>query len=107
MSCGAIDLIARNHWIFSGTPIQNDLKDFGSLINFLRVENFQHNAFFTNHITRPYNIHDGNLPILKYLLHENMLRRIKKDVLNKSKLAIKEDENLVSQQQENQLELIQ
>lgn len=44
------DLKARHRWGLSGTPIQNSVDDFGSLLQFLRVYPFDNPSSFTHEI---------------------------------------------------------
>lgn len=44
------DLKARHKWCLTGTPIQNRVEDFGSLLQFLQVYPFNNSASFTHEI---------------------------------------------------------
>ena len=44
------DLKARHKWCLTGTPIQNRVEDFGSLLQFLQVYPFNNPASFTHEI---------------------------------------------------------
>ena len=44
------DLKARHRWCLTGTPIQNRVEDFGSLLQFLQVYPFNNCASFTHEI---------------------------------------------------------
>ncbi|KAM0796210.1 SNF2 family N-terminal domain-containing protein [Usnea florida] len=44
------DLKARHRWCLTGTPIQNRVEDFGSLLQFLQVYPFNNVASFTHEI---------------------------------------------------------
>ena len=44
------DLKARHRWCLTGTPIQNRVEDFGSLLQFLQVYPFDNFASFTHEI---------------------------------------------------------
>ena len=43
-------LNARHRWVLSGTPIQNSVEDFGTLLQFLRVYPFDNPSSFTHEI---------------------------------------------------------
>lgn len=48
-----VSLCAERRWCLTGTPIQNRLEDFGSLVKFLHITPFNSNANFRKHITEP------------------------------------------------------
>ena len=53
-NCRAVCLLqADRRWCLSGTPIQNELKDFYSLLHFIRVEPFNKFQWFRRLILRP------------------------------------------------------
>ncbi|OQU97598.1 SNF2 family domain-containing protein isoform 2 [Cladophialophora immunda] len=50
----ATQLSARFRWCLTGTPIQNHLEDIGSLMAFLKVNQFENRAVFRNRIVVPF-----------------------------------------------------
>lgn len=51
---------------YSGTPIQNSIKDLWSLVNFLQISPFTDRQWWTRAIERP--LEQGNESAIKYLL---------------------------------------
>lgn len=75
-------LEAQRRWCLTGTPIQNKLHDFGTLVQFLRFSPFNSEALFRRHIIRPLQIaHGDGLRRLRMLIGFTCLRR-DKDILN-------------------------
>ncbi|KAH8150923.1 uncharacterized protein LAJ45_05105 [Morchella importuna] len=74
-------LEAQRRWCLSGTPIQNKLQDFGTLLRFLRLSPFDEEGTFSKYIVRP--LKDANpegLRCLCILIGSTCLRRTK-DIL--------------------------
>lgn len=74
-------LEAQRRWCLSGTPIQNKLQDFGTLLRFLRLSPFDKDGTFSKYIVRP--LKDANpegLRCLRILIGSTCLRR-NKDIL--------------------------
>ena len=65
---------ARFRWCLTGTPMQNRLEDFGSLLQFLRVPYLANRTQFRKHIILPIE-RDGDSSNLKELLPSVYLRR--------------------------------
>lgn len=62
----------------TGTPIQNKLQDFGTLLRFLRVSPFNSEALFYRHIIKPLKMGDPDgLRRLRTLVGSTCLRRNK------------------------------
>jgi SNF2 family DNA or RNA helicase len=75
-------LTAQHRWCLTGTPIQNDLDDLGSLVSFLKVPILENPATFRNFITRPIQSNSGTrFKNLRTLLESICLRRTK-ELLN-------------------------
>ncbi|KAI5843795.1 SNF2 family N-terminal domain-containing protein [Morchella snyderi] len=74
-------LEAQRRWCLSGTPIQNKLQDFGTLLRFLRLSPFDEDGAFSKYIVRP--LKDASpegLRCLRVLIGSTCLRR-NKDIL--------------------------
>ena len=79
------DLDTERRWILSGTPIQNNLKELYSLINWLGVKPFslQPKAYWNREITNP--LRRGGplaMRVLQVLINGICLRRTKRDKFN-------------------------
>jgi hypothetical protein len=74
-------LEAQRRWCLSGTPIQNKLQDFGTLLRFLRLSPFDKEGTFSKYIVRPLkNANPEGLRSLRILIGSTCLRR-NKDIL--------------------------
>lgn len=56
---------------YSGTPIQNSIKDLWSLVNFLQISPFTDRQWWTRAIERP--LEQGNESAIKYLLSSHSI----------------------------------
>lgn len=77
-------LRAEYRWCLTGTPMQNNLEELQSLINFLRIKPYNDLSIWKDQITRPMNSGRGGVSIkrLQFYLKAFMKRRTK-DVLKK------------------------
>lgn len=74
-------LKTRHRWCLTGTPIQNSMKDFESLIKFLRVDPLDNSHCFRQIITDPVTrISDDGIDKLRRLVQAISLRRMKADI---------------------------
>ncbi|KAJ4221035.1 hypothetical protein NW759_007103 [Fusarium solani] len=73
-------LQAESRWCLTGTPIQNYLDDFGSLLSFIRVPPFENRDQFDSHIADPIRQRKGKgLVMLRKVVAVTCLRRTKAD----------------------------
>lgn len=80
---------ARNRWCLTGTPIQNRLSDFGSLLAFIGVPPFVTQAQFRFWISAPVLAHrQHSLLMLRKLVRATCLRRTKAHPHLASKLRL-------------------
>ncbi|KAI9890228.1 MAG: hypothetical protein M1814_004390 [Vezdaea aestivalis] len=71
-------LPANRRWAVTGTPVQNKLDDFGTLLKFLRLEPFESQAGFQTYILAPFKHADTEvLPKLRILVDSVTLRRLR------------------------------
>lgn len=87
-------LQASRRWAVTGTPVQNRLDDFASLLAFLRLKPFDDRAKFIQYIITPFKMADPEIiPKLRVLVDAITLRRLK-DKINlppRSDLVVKLD----------------
>ncbi|KAJ4243152.1 hypothetical protein NW757_011478 [Fusarium falciforme] len=73
-------LQAESRWCLTGTPIQNYLDDFGSLLSFIKVPPFETKDQFDSHIAEPIKQRKGQgLEMLRKVVAATCLRRTKAD----------------------------
>ncbi|RSL44832.1 hypothetical protein CEP53_011048 [Fusarium sp. AF-6] len=73
-------LQAESRWCLTGTPIQNYLDDFGSLLSFIRVPPFETKDQFDSHIAEPVKQRKSQgLEMLRKVVAATCLRRTKAD----------------------------
>ncbi|KAL6355680.1 hypothetical protein LRP88_11284 [Fusarium phalaenopsidis] len=73
-------LQAESRWCLTGTPIQNYLDDFGSLLSFIKVPPFETKDQFDSHIAEPVKQRKGQgLEMLRKVVAATCLRRTKAD----------------------------
>ncbi|KAH7148333.1 SNF2 family N-terminal domain-containing protein [Dactylonectria macrodidyma] len=73
-------LQAKYRWCLTGTPIQNYLDDFGSLLSFIRVPPLETKDSFHTHIVEPVKQKkDTGLAMLRKVVAATCLRRTKED----------------------------
>ncbi|RTE81243.1 hypothetical protein BHE90_004238 [Fusarium euwallaceae] len=73
-------LQAEYRWCLTGTPIQNYLDDFGSLLSFIRVPPFEAKDQFDSHIAEPVKQRKSQgLEMLRKVVAATCLRRTKAD----------------------------
>jgi len=83
-------LKTKHRWCLTGTPIQNYIQDFGSLVEFLRVDSFSNHKDFKKLFVDPISLDDGDgLQRLKRLFQGISLRRTKSSVQQDLKLPTK------------------
>lgn len=71
-------LEAQRRWCLTGTPIQNKLQDFGTLLRFLRLSPFDKEGTFAKYIVRPLKAaNPDGLKSLRTLIGSTCLRRNK------------------------------
>ncbi|KAM5360851.1 hypothetical protein ACJZ2D_013480 [Fusarium nematophilum] len=74
------DLQAESRWCLTGTPIQNYLDDFGSLLSFIRVPPFETKDGFHSHIVEPVKQRKREgLVMLRKVVAATCLRRTKEN----------------------------
>ena len=77
-SKAACEVMAPRRWAVTGTPIQNNLEDLGSLLKFLKIKPFDDKHSFGTHIIKPFKDADTEiLPKLRLLVDHITLRRLK------------------------------
>ena len=77
-------LISKRKWIISGTPIQNNLKELWSLLNWLNEPEYGGKySDFNNEVIRPVKNGDERGVIrLQFVVEAMMLRRLKTDMID-------------------------
>jgi len=77
-SKAACGVAAEHRWAVTGTPVQNNLEDLGSLLTFLRIKPFDDKNSFSKYIIAPFKTADTSiLPKLRLLVDHITLRRLK------------------------------
>jgi len=85
-------LNARHRWCLTGTPIQNRLGDFFSLLRFLRVRPFDDLGYFASQVADPLQRgHSVGLARLRSLVSVISMRRTKVSMVAEVKLPQRED----------------
>jgi SNF2 family DNA or RNA helicase len=81
-------LDARHRWALTGTPIQNRLEDFGSILEFLRVYPFDNPQKFHAHFVKGLvGANNSMIEKLKTLVQAVSLRRTKEMVFKELRLS--------------------
>jgi SWI/SNF-related matrix-associated actin-dependent regulator of chromatin subfamily A3 len=76
------DLKAHHRWCLTGTPVQNKVDDYGSILKFLQVRPFMTKHAFNHYIAGPIKAgKDEGFLALKSLVEATSLRRTKKSEL--------------------------
>ncbi|KAK8037813.1 hypothetical protein PG991_001159 [Apiospora marii] len=75
------EIQSRYRWCLTGTPVQNSLDDYGSLLSFLKVDPFQEKSEFDRWIAKPFYENDTlSLDRLRCLILSTCFRRTKATV---------------------------
>ncbi|KAK8054920.1 hypothetical protein PG993_000147 [Apiospora rasikravindrae] len=75
------EIQARYRWCLTGTPVQNSLDDYGSLLSFLKIDPFQDKKEFDHWIAKPFYKGDKHsLNTLRCLTISTCFRRTKATV---------------------------
>ncbi|XP_074657843.1 uncharacterized protein LOC141910879 [Tubulanus polymorphus] len=78
-----VDLTAERRWVLTGTPIQNSIKDFWSLMNFLRVKPFTDHTWWSRTIERPITRgEESAFRRVQHLMTNVALRRTKNQIVD-------------------------
>lgn len=101
MSKAVLELKASRHWILSGTPIQNSVKDLWMLLAFLRLKPFDVKEWWNRVIERPVTQGDPTgLQNLQTLVKCITLRRTKTSEVNGCPLVVLPEKTVFVEQVE-------
>ncbi|CAL1531404.1 unnamed protein product, partial [Lymnaea stagnalis] len=82
------ELKAERRWILTGTPIQNSIKDFWSMLNFLKVQPFTEKLWWNRTIAKPvYRREKAAIPRVAHLMRNLAMRRTKNQKYNGERLV--------------------
>ncbi|KAF8243891.1 hypothetical protein K440DRAFT_31423 [Wilcoxina mikolae CBS 423.85] len=88
----ACALQAKYRWCLTGTPLQNRVEDFGSLLSFLRLDAFDKYESFDMHVASPLRTGSKDaIKKLRLLVNAVTLRRTKRSLGSELRLPSRED----------------